>query len=403
MSGDDAFAEYRILKTRCGLPTAEHVSSGILLHSGVDPFAEARAVAAEYADGRAQATVLLGGGLGYLAEALAQSGDESQPVFVMEPDSALWQLTQSCRAGASYFTSPRIRHISLTSPHLTARRMSEIVGTAKLIVAPYFERLTAHLSSPLSKFVQLLRAERVSRVVYDGILDEHRRVNQERLRSLPGTHEIRFQSGVKVVVAGAGPSLDECVGALCSHRRQFLLVAASGAVPPLRAAGIDPDWVVALEGRDAVVSDLADLPRGIPTVVFESTHPEIMRTARGPLYCGAGLETRGGTTLIPALDLALLCSTENVILVGADLGYGNRSYAAGANRETMNDSAPSGVPPKFLAMRGALENLLERNACGPRVVYHVLHAAPVLRGARRMRPTELDGALAAVATTKETV
>jgi hypothetical protein len=403
MSRDDTLAEYRILRTRCGVPTAEHVPSGILLHSRVDPLAEAREVAAEYSGSPTDSTVLLGGGLGYLAEALAQSGGAVHQVFVVEPDAALLQLARTCRGDAPYFSSPRIHRIVATAPQVAAARMSRIIGAAQLVVAPYFERIAAQLPSPLTGFVQLLRAERASRVVYDTMLNEHCRVNQERLSALPSVRDIRFQAGIKVVVAGAGPSLDECAQALRRHRPRFVLVAVSGAVPPLRAAGIDPDWVVALEGRDAVVSDLADLPQEIPTVVFESTHPEITRAAQGPLFCGAGIETRGGTTLIPALDFALQSSAEDVILIGADLGYGNRPYASGARRETAGETVLSNVPPKFLAMRAALESLLERKVNGSRKVFHVLRAAPVLRGARRMQPMELDAALAPLLTAKETM
>ena len=403
MNGDDTLAEYRILKARCGVPTVVHVPSGILLHSRVDPVAEARAVAAEYADRPGNTTVLLGGGLGYLAEALAEAVGESHQIIVMEPDAALLQLARCCRGDAKYFSSPRIRHIRMAAPHVTAGRLSGIVGSAQVIIAPYFERIPALVPSPLSGFVQLLRAERVSRAVYNDMLNEHRRANHERLEALPGVGGIRFPSGVKVVVAGAGPSLDECVSALRLHRSQFALVAVSGAVPPLRAAGIDPDWVFALEGKETVVHDLADLPQGIRIVVFESTHPQILRAACGSLVCGAGLETRGGTTLIPALDFALQCSAEDAILVGADLGYGNRSYASGAKREPAGDGALHGVPPKFLAMRAALESLLERKVRHPRVVYHVLRTAPVLRGAQRMQPMELDAAFTAPATAKEAV
>lgn len=403
MNGDDALAEYRILKTRCGVPTAVHEPSGILLHSRVDPVAEARAVAAEYADRPGDATVLLGGGLGYLAEALAEADGGSHQIIVMEPDAALLQLARACRGEAKYFSSPRIHHIRMAAPHLTAARLSGIVGSAQVIIAPYLERILALAPSPLSGFVQLLRAERVSRAIYDDMLNEHRRANRERLKSLPGVRDIRFPSGVRVVVSGAGPSLDECVSALRLHRLQFVLVAVSGAVPPLRSAGIDPDWVVALEGKEAVVDDLADLPRGIPTVVFESTHPEILRAPCASLVCGAGLETRGGTTLIPALDLALQCSTVDVILVGADLGYTHHSYASGAKREPAGEGALHGVPPKFLAMRAALESLLEKKVRYPRVIYHVLRTAPVLRGARRMQPMELDAAFATPVTAKEAV
>jgi hypothetical protein len=50
---DDSLAEYRILVTRSSFPTAVHVPTGILLHSLVDPVAEARTVATERVDAQA--------------------------------------------------------------------------------------------------------------------------------------------------------------------------------------------------------------------------------------------------------------------------------------------------------------------------------------------------------------
>jgi len=269
------------------------------------------------------------------------------------------------------------------------------------VIALYFERIAAVMSSPLSGFVQMLRAERVSRTVYDSLLNDHLRSNEPVLNALPRALHVQLPRDKSVVVAGAGPSLEECAPALRRWRRQLMVIAASGAVPPLRAAGIDPDWVIALEARETVLDDLADLPQGISVVVFASAHPQVIQRIRGPLYCGAGLDSRGGTTLIPALDFALQCSPCDVFLVGADLGHGSRTYAAGAKRDTARSNLLPGMSPKFLAMRAALENLLERRANESRVVYHVLTAAPTLRGTQHMVPAELDAAWKTSVMTRE--
>jgi hypothetical protein len=145
------------------------------------------------------------------------------------------------------------------------------------------------------------------------------------------------------------------------------------------------------------------LPEGTRVMVFECTHPQILRESRVRLFNGVGVETRGGTTLVPAVDFALQCASGNVIVVGADLGYGSRAYASGARRESAAETGTSVVAPKFLAMRAALESLLERNTRPGRIVYHVLSAGPVLRGARRAQPRELDAMLTRKAITKEMV
>jgi hypothetical protein len=401
--GDDILTEFRILRTKCGLPTAEHVPSGILLHSRVDPVSEAADFVAARASTNANTTVLLGGGLGYVAEALAQTKGSEHLVYVVEPDIALMALAYRIRSGAAYFTLPNIRRMSAAVPYLLTARSLEIAAAADLLVAPYFERIAAQMNSALSGFLQILRAERASKIIYDPILSAHRSANALSLDSLASALDIRLDPTKQLVVAGAGPSLTSCLDALHSNRNRVVLIAASGAVPPLQTAGIVPDWVIALEGKDEIIADLQSLSPATAVVVFPSTHPQILAHAPGALFSGSELESRGGTTAIPALDFALRCSRADVFLVGMDLGYFGGSYAVGALRMRAVTAPSPTLPPKFIAMRAALENLMQRSHLESRTICHVLADAPVLKGTRRLLPHEFSGILALPQTAKECV
>ncbi len=64
-----------------------------------------------------------------------------------------------------------------------------------------------------------------------------------------------LRCGMPMVVAGAGPSLDDSLPVLFRLRDRFALCAVDTALPTLRAAGLRPDLVVALEAQAANLQD----------------------------------------------------------------------------------------------------------------------------------------------------
>lgn len=380
----DALAEYRLFPAASGEYTAEHTPSAILLHSKVDPVREAEDIAGDMHHRFEDSPVLIGGGLGYLAEALLTLDGCKSGVTVIEPDPVLYQMAKRCRAGSTYLSSERIKVITAATIGMLASRIDKSDGS--IIVSPYLERITAVASSPLAGFIQRLRSERVSWPVYKALLAEHKNENREILENAPSALSIRLDPRKHIVVAGAGPSLDECLQAMNRNRSRIIIVAASGAVPALLKARILPDWVIALEARSAILEDLKSLPLAIPIIAFPSVNPGVMRETGRTHFNGTELEARGGTTVIPAIDFSLRCSKTDLYLVGVDLGAGKRTYASGTNRDHHAENRPATVAPKYIAMRNAIESLLRNRLDGRRMIYHVLRDGDVLQGTQRLLP-----------------
>lgn len=386
-----SLAEFVILPARSGEPTALHVPSGVLLHSRVDPAAEARDIAQQQAASQADHTVILGGGLGYVPDAVLAACEPGHTVTVIEPDAALLQLARRHRPSATCFTSPRVRYLTastLTGLNDFGRALPD---ASSLMIASYLLRLAQHEHTALAGFLHILRAEQASRIAYDSILPLHEAANRPRLSTLPRSVAVRLASDKPVIVAGAGPSLDACTAFLRDARPSFTLVSASGALPPLLAAGIAPDWILALEGRDAILSDLATVPTGARVIVFPATHPDIVARQDLSLYSGEALETRGGSSVIPALDFALSASAADlpVALVGLDLGHRHGAYAQAARRDSAATAVGDALPPKFLSMRAGLERVLALPRMGLRRVLHVLDGGLPLKGTELLAPASL--------------
>jgi hypothetical protein len=228
-------------------------------------------------------------------------------------------------------------------------------------ISPYLPLLAVHLRSPLSDLLQHFRSERASQSIYCDIVKNHSQVNQGHLSDFP--FALKASPEPKpFVVCGAGPSLNDCINVLKTFRDRICIIAVSGAIPALLCQDINPDWVIAFEARETVLDDLKDLPITTRVIVFPSTHPSVMSKSGFTFYSGTdsndALETRGGTSVIPALDFAIRLAKQFILLCGVDLSNENGTYAIGSKRE--NHAGDKTSMPKFAAMRIGLESLIYR-------------------------------------------
>ncbi|HUI69714.1 MAG TPA: 6-hydroxymethylpterin diphosphokinase MptE-like protein, partial [Spirochaetia bacterium] len=185
-----------------------------------------------------------------------------------------------------------------------------------------------------------------------------------------------LSTSMPVVVAGAGPSLEEALPAVRAVRRDVLLVAVDTALPRLSAESMLPDIVIALEAQTANLRDFLPSPRA-GTVLLAcdlSSHPSAVRLfgvhARffssefAPLHLFARMASAGilpcpfpalGSVGVAAVNAALRLTSGEVFLTGLDLSYprsithaSGTPYHLAALSETTRLSGPDG--PSFRAM-----------------------------------------------------
>ncbi len=153
-----------------------------------------------------------------------------------------------------------------------------------------------------------------------------------------------------VVVAGAGPSLDEAIPMLAGFRGSFALVAVDTALPALSAAGLIPDLVVVLEAQAVNLLDF--LPYRGPRVTIAcdlASHPSVPRLARGSVFLFSSafaplslLRRMEEAKLLPfpfpalgsvgvaAVHAALALTPRSVLVTGLDFGFPDgRTHARG--------------------------------------------------------------------------
>ncbi len=153
--------------------------------------------------------------------------------------------------------------------------------------------------------------------------------------------------GLPAVLVAAGPSLDVNLPEIVAHRDKVVLIAVDTAVRPLLTAGVEPDFVVALDPSDVNASHLVDLPAcprtwlvgegSLDPVAFDAFAGRtfVFRVADHhpwPWLRRIGLDRQPlrawGSVLTTAFDLALQMGCDPIAFTGADLAFsGGRPYA----------------------------------------------------------------------------
>lgn len=176
-------------------------------------------------------------------------------------------------------------------------------------------------------------------------------VNLPRLidRPMAGALADSFK-GVPAVVVSAGPSLDRNIRHLVPFRDQIVLIGMNQTVRALRRIGLEPDFVLALDGADLryQFEDAGAKPLAA-SVVRVSVHPSVLEVPSTHLFSWSGnlpherwvaqvlgggsrsIMGGGGSVAHFCLSFARLIGCDPVILIGQDLAItGARYYASGA-------------------------------------------------------------------------
>lgn len=165
--------------------------------------------------------------------------------------------------------------------------------------------------------------------------------------------------GGTVWIAAAGPTLARHFGRLRARPAGEPLLALDAALAPLREAGLVPDAVFTMDSHRAhqlpfFDGDLAACAQ-TPLVYLPLVAGDILRRWPGPRRVMVSAHARyaelarrrpgallwsSGSVLHPAVDLAVRCAPERVVLVGADFAHvGGRSHVEGSHH-ARDDAGP---------------------------------------------------------------
>lgn len=216
--------------------------------------------------------------------------------------------------------------------------------------SPEFEFLDPQTSTPadMGLYIELLtricKAVRLDlfnagTLVSRGPLWQHNTiVNLPHLIANPGVSRLRnILCGKPALIVAAGPSLNDSLHSLAKVRDSFVVISTGTALRALRAAGIRPDLVAAVDASHLTAPQFEtpcdDLYLACSSLVFPPILPKFrglfsgtldaspidrwidsLTTPRGSLFAG-------GTVTSSAIDLAVIMGCDPVVTIGLDLCF----------------------------------------------------------------------------------
>jgi hypothetical protein len=391
----------------------------IAVHSRRDPRTEAaRAVADAGLTPAHSVALVVGVGLGYAVEAVwAQRPD--LPIVAAEADLARLvpflcrrDWTREIAQGALGLFWPDLGIDARGLRRLLEAREDEgLLRLTHPVLANVAATQTSTTLAAFRRFWQGARANRAARLAFEGRYADHTLANLSRL---DGMFDLRRlvggAAGFPAMVVAAGPSLDAQLEDIREARRSAWLIAVDTALRPLLAAGVDPDFVIAVDPSELNARHLLDLaPRtqarlvgelSLPPALFDAFEGRAIPFRVGlnepwpwlvPHVLDLAILTAWGSVLVTAIDFACHLGADPVLLCAADLAYtGARPYCRGTtfgrnaavNGETEDQFAkrwmalvadglvtlddihgrPTHAPSHFPSIRDAIVDLASRRA-----------------------------------------
>jgi hypothetical protein len=363
---DPAEKAIRVETARSGDPTL--AMGGIYVHSPRDPVREARRLAEN--TGGEGPIVVLGFGLGYVAEAAAEAAP-GRPLVVVERHPAVLKTALEVRDLGAFLTQRPALFVIGDAPEavVAALRLLEErpeargrgAGTYALIRNRSLMSLDPEWYAAVE---QRIRAWSSREDVNMATLRRFGKrwvrnlgANREAIRDLPGVSELFARLSplpFPVLLVAAGPSLDSVASLLPDLARRAVVVAVDTTQRFLVERGVDPDFTVAVDPQYWNARHLDRAPASKTCLVAESAvWPSVLRApfARSFLCAslfplGRFIEERlgpkgslgaGGSVATTAWDFArsLLAANGDIWAAGLDLSFpGLKTHFHGALFET---------------------------------------------------------------------
>lgn len=326
------------------------------LHSLYDPVHESiQIIQKECQDPEINVVVLIGFGLGYVAEELCKHCNSDTRIIIVEPRSDCLAIALASRPLDFVLSDPRVRFIVDTNTNKAAIKTNSELGLDKLkhwkIIASvpmsrlyqdflksYIDHLGACINQRVASFSTSFNSSE--------LFLKHTVANLDVAAYSPGINQFKdcWKNRPAVIVA-AGPSLNKQIATLKEFRDRLLIIAVDKTWPILKAAGIEPHVVVAIDPRRPC-SWGSEPPKNVWFLSAASCNPEVVHSVKdkhivsfgNPLHekifktmiGERGVLHTGGSVATNAFSFARFMGASPLIMIGQDLAYtGGASHASG--------------------------------------------------------------------------
>ncbi len=326
--------------------------AAVYVHSRQRPLAEASRLLAQAGEVEHPTFLLIGLGLGYLAEQIERQFD--QPVVIaLEPDLTLIKAACCVCDLSGPLNDQRLILITAADKQAVHERLkrctADLALGPKRITLPHTRRCHPHdyqaLTAELHAYLefcktQILTIFRTARVSYRNLL-----CNLPAYLRQPGVGRLHQRlAGYPAIVVSAGPSLARHLALLRELQHRAVIICVQTVFKLLRQAGIEPHFVTSLDyhevsrtffeglddfGRSVLVAEpkatwhvIDAFPAGQRLIVDHELYPRLL----GELAPPRGSLPAGSTVAHLAFYLAEHLGCDPVLFVGQDLCFSQGLY-----------------------------------------------------------------------------
>lgn len=339
--------------------------SEVAIHSTYDPDREASDMISSVHDGRRNYFVILGLGLGYLVEKLADEVGKETRILVIEPHISAFRIALAARDMRKILSDPRI-HIAIgtDTENILALFLSrynlaevngvgfiELAGRAKLPSSQFYTDLLTRLKGVLITTGGNLQTLMLMAWTYqkNTMASIGNVVDHPPVRMLFNALE-----GKPAIIVSAGPSLEKNIDQVRAYRDKAVIIAVDTSTRPIQKAGFEPDLICTgdpqeanwfhLRGTDTVNSILVAEPMThslsleyFKDRLFIASYNDKVMNWIAQFIPDVGHVMTWGSVATMAFDLARKMGCDPIIFVGQDLSFsGGRTYVKGTYFEEEN-------------------------------------------------------------------
>lgn len=336
-------------------------------HSKFDPEKEAQKWSDAVKINRNSKIIVYGLGFAYHIEELAERLEDSNMLYIVEPDFDIFSELLKNRNVSDLLKNEKVKLLFDNTQNAGRKLFANIISwqdSHNIIYAklPIYEELYPE------KYLAFIKDFRngfgkigVDRNTMALFVDKWHQLGFANLKYLPGSINYMgfFEAfkGVPCVLVSAGPSLNKNVHLLKEIKGKFPILCVYTAYKVLKKNGIEPDFIISIDSRQThfetaeVRSELIDTPLFCESISDKDLlerhtgHKMFIPGSCSPFVCQLFINLRktyrkvvsGGSVACMALDLLVLMGGNPIILIGQDLAFtGRKTHAEGTFYDSNN-------------------------------------------------------------------
>ncbi|WP_107840215.1 motility associated factor glycosyltransferase family protein [Metasolibacillus meyeri] len=327
------------LETKVGVPTVK--VGDYFIHSKYNPLADAEQLAKKIYTPH-YAHILFGYGCGYVIDALQKVQHFNEPILVIDP---LFKKEQF-KISTKHHHLPLYNEDSIGRWDVILKEFASDYRTSfKVFCLPNYDKMFPDIYKELLldiKGVQYKNSTNDYTLLrYAKDWQNNLMNNLFYLENDCSGYDLQQKYTAPVVVAAGGPSLNKQLPLLRKYRQQLILMAAGSTASTLLNEGIEPDYVVSIDGGEPNYNHFKNMRFEHAELLYTAqSHPGVRTSFERKAYMfnAAGFKGTneylakrlkldlptvpgGGSVAHSAFSLAQLLTSGSIALIGQDLAF----------------------------------------------------------------------------------